>query len=126
MNAPFPGFSPEMLAQMAQAAFRPPQAMGMQAPGMSMPQQGGGMGLGEGMAGLAQGLAGWRPGGDPMGADMNTQAPGFGAGLSSSGQDVLGEAHKQWLAQNAGDPSIAGFGPSASSGGFGSWIRGLF
>lgn len=55
---PFQQFSPEVLAQMAQGAFRPPQPMGMQAPGMSMPQMGGGGdgGLGAGMAGLGMGL----------------------------------------------------------------------
>lgn len=130
MNAPFHGFPPELLAKMAQGAFRPPQPMmgGMQAPGvpgMQMPQGGDG-GLGQGLAGLGAGLASWRPGGSPMGADMNTQAPAFGGGLNSSGRDVLGDAHKQWLTQNAGDPSISGYGPSASSGSFGNWLRGLF
>lgn len=63
MNAPFQGFPPELLAKIAQGAFRPPGAMGgMQTPGFQMPTGGGGMGMGDGMAGLAQGLAGWKPG----------------------------------------------------------------
>jgi hypothetical protein len=91
MSAPFAGFPPELLAQIAQGAFRPPQAMGMQAPGMSMPQMGGGgMGLGEGMAGLGMGLGmmgkrppGWVPtssGSEPGRTTGDADLGGYGAG----------------------------------------------
>jgi hypothetical protein len=55
MKAPFQGFPPELLAQIAQAAFRPPQGGGGGMPGLSAPpqQQPQGMpGLGMGMQGL--------------------------------------------------------------------------
>jgi len=68
MQSPFPGFTPELLAQIAQASFRPPGPAAV--PGMQMPQQGG-MGIGDGLAGLGMGLsalyptAGRTPNGDP-------------------------------------------------------------
>lgn len=70
MNAPFPGIPPELLAKLAQGAFRPPQAMGVHAP--NMPQTPG-FNMGDGMAGLGMGL-------------------GMGAGLFNSGGSVPGDA----------------------------------
>lgn len=53
-QAPFQGFPPELLAQIAQAAFRPPQGMGMQAPQV---QQTPGFNVGgDAYAGLGKGL----------------------------------------------------------------------
>lgn len=63
MRAPFQGFPPELLAQIAQAAFRPPQGGMGGAPGLQAPQQPQGMpGLGMGMQGLGMAagpLADW-------------------------------------------------------------------
>jgi hypothetical protein len=61
MKAPFQGFPPELLAQIAQAAFRPPQGGGGGMPGLSAPpqQQPQGMGIpGLGMATQGLGMAG--------------------------------------------------------------------
>jgi hypothetical protein len=87
MKAPFQGFSPELLAQIAHGAFRPPQAMG--APGMSMPQQmgGGDGGLGAGMAGLGMGLSMM---GD--GTIMNAGPQGGGTGGAYTPADAMGMA----------------------------------
>ena len=54
-RAPFQMIPPELLAQIAQGAFRPPQLP--QAPQMGMPQHQDGMGsLGSGLAGFGLGL----------------------------------------------------------------------
>lgn len=54
INAPFPSIPAELLAKLAQGAFRPPQAMGMQAP--MMPQTPG-FNMGDGMsAGMGLGM----------------------------------------------------------------------
>lgn len=68
MQSPFPMIPPELLAKLAQGAFRPPQAMGMQAP--MMPQTPG-FNMSDGLAALGMGLsafypqAGRTPNGDP-------------------------------------------------------------
>lgn len=65
ISAPFQFLTPQQLAAAAQAAFRPPSPMG--APGMQMPQMGGGggMSLGQGAAMLGMGLGGLRGLGNP-------------------------------------------------------------
>jgi hypothetical protein len=93
MRAPFQGFPPALLAQIAQAAFRPPQAMGMQAPGMQAPQQqpggdGGMGGLMAGLPGLSGGLAGLinGPGGfGGAGGAANSPAAAHGMQVGSAG-----------------------------------------
>jgi hypothetical protein len=74
-KAPFQGFPPELLAQIAQAAFRPPQGGMGGMPGLSAPQQqpqGMGMpGLGAGLGALGASFAGMGGGGGG--------APGAGA-----------------------------------------------
>jgi hypothetical protein len=103
MRAPFQGFPPELLAQMAQAAFRPPQAIGMQAPGLpglqAPPQGDGGMGgLGMGLEGLGMGvgsIADWLRSykGDPAASAsygsprpaIPAVVPGFGHGFGVRG-----------------------------------------
>ena len=117
--APFQSLTPEMLAQLAAAGFRPPGLGSAGGGGGMMPMQPqGDNGLSAGMAGLGLGLGAYGRSVQP-GSDMLTQAPGFGAGLDSAGQNVLADAHKQWAAQNANDPSIAGYmtPPTAGSGG---------
>jgi hypothetical protein len=100
MRAPFQAFPPELLAQIAQAAFRPPQAMGMQAPGMQAPSQqpaempGLGMGL-QGLGAAAGPLADWLRAykGDPMASAsygsprpaIPAVVPGFGHGFGTRG-----------------------------------------
>lgn len=124
MRAPVPGFSPELLAQIAQGAFRPPQ--GMQAPGLSGGQRGGGgMGLGEGMAGLGAGLRmmggkvpGWVPtssGSEPGRTTGDADLGGYGG----FPVDPFG---------GAGANPVEIFNPSgaASGGGFWPWLKGLF
>jgi hypothetical protein len=125
MNAPFAGFPPELLAQIAQGAFRPPQAMGMQAPGgMSMPQMGGGgMGLGEGMAGLGAGLGMM----GKMGGGISEQGavgPGGLAGAVSGIDALKPDANGVW--QPPPMPTDIGYGQGGGGGGFMNWVRGLF
>lgn len=101
-KAPFMGFPPELLAQIAQAAFRPPQGGGGGAPGLQAPVQPAGDmgmgGLGQGLGALGAGapylldfLTGYR--GDPMAsASYGSQrpaiapvVPGFGHGFGTRG-----------------------------------------
>jgi hypothetical protein len=124
--APFQMLPPEVLAQLAAQGFRPPAQM--QAPAMMGPQGGGeGFGLGDGLAMAGMGLGMIGKGGVPMGSSATTDAPGFGAGLGSSGQGILAGAHKQWLAQN---PDAQGYGNTLTQPDFltGAWrkITGLF
>jgi hypothetical protein len=58
MKAPFQGFPPELLAQIAQAAFRPPQGGMGGMPGLSAPQQQPQGMPGLGMASQGLGMAG--------------------------------------------------------------------
>jgi hypothetical protein len=81
LNAPFLGFTPQMLAQLAQNAFRPPQGGG--APGMQMPQQGGGLDMGPGMMGLGMGLGMMRRPNGSVPGDAAANAPS-----SVGGQDI--------------------------------------
>jgi hypothetical protein len=101
MKAPFQGYPPELLAQIAQAAFRPPQAMGGGVPGLQAPQQPQGMGmpgLGMGMQGLGAAggsFADWLKSykGDPAAStsygsprpEIPAAAPGFGHGFGTRG-----------------------------------------
>lgn len=118
MNAPFQGFTPELLAQIAHAAFRPPQQMmgggGMQTPGFQVPQGGDG-GLGAGMAGLGMGLANWKPEG--MSTDGRTTPEGtispFSVGGGPMGPSGGAMAESPLLAASSG-------------GGFWPWLKGLF
>lgn len=123
MRTPFPAFSPELLAKIAQGAFRPPGSGGAPGlPGMQAPQ-GGGMGLSEGMAGLGMGLANWRP-------------PGWVP--TSSGSEpgrTTGDADLGGYGGFPADPMSGNvnavpqmFNPSgaASGGGFWPWLKGLF
>jgi hypothetical protein len=107
--APFQMLPPEVLAQLAAASFRPPALQNASLP--EMKDGGGGFGLGDGlaMAGMGLRMMGNGGGGVPMGSSATTDAPGFGAGLGSSGQGILADAHKQWLAQNASNPDIANY-----------------
>ena len=60
-NLPLTAFTPQMLAEMARGAFRPPALMsggGGGGGGMQMPQSQG-FNVGQGMAGMGQGLAGF-------------------------------------------------------------------
>lgn len=113
MNAPFQGFTPELLAQMAQAAFRPPQTMGGGGGmGMQAPQMGGGMGIGEGLAGLSQGLANWKPG-----SNINEQGavgPGGLAGAVSSIDALKPDANGVW--QQPKMPTDIGYGQGGGGG----------
>ena len=114
---PFPGFTPQMLAQLAQNAFRPPQGGG--APGMQMPQQGGGFDMGPGMMGLGMGLAAMRRQGDPFMAAERTAGDRDLGGYGASPVDPM-----------SGNPNAMPtevFNPTgAATGSFGSWLRGLF
>jgi hypothetical protein len=87
MKAPFQGIPPELLAQIAQAAFRPPQGGMSGAPGLSAPQQPtGGMGmggLGAGLGALGGGLAGMMNGGSNVN-EQGAVGPGGLAGAVSS------------------------------------------
>lgn len=125
MNAPFPGIPPELLAKLAQGAFRPPQAMGMQAP--NMPQTPG-FNMGDGLAGLGMGLAafrkpaGWVPtssGSEPGRTTGDADLAGYGA---SPADPMSGNPNAQ---------PVEVFNPSgaASGGGPIAWVRrqlGLF
>jgi hypothetical protein len=122
VKTPFQMFPPELLAQIAQGAFRPPQAMGMQAPGMQAPQQGGGDGgLGAGMAGLGMGLANWKSGGGI--GEQGAVGPGGLAGAVSSIGALKPDANGVW--QQPPMPTDIGFGQGGGSS-FGNWLRGLF
>jgi hypothetical protein len=108
MKAPFQGFPPELLAQIAQAAFRPPQGGMGGAPGLQAPQRamgGGGMGgLGAGLGALGASFAGMGGGGG---------APGAGA---MPGEDRA--AAPQWPPP-MGDATTT---VQPSSGGLYSWL----
>jgi hypothetical protein len=83
IQAPFQGYTPEMLAQMAQQAFRPPPPMQMGGGGQ---QQGGQPGFNVGQsasalgAGLGEGLSGWLGG-----ASSKTPAEGLTLGGGAGG-----------------------------------------
>lgn len=122
MKAPFQGYPPELLAQIAQGAFRPPQAMGMQAPGMGMqaPQQGGGAdGLGAGMAGLGMGLGMLGKMGGGNISEQGAVGPGGLAGAVSSIDALKPGANGQW-AQPA-MPTNIGYGQGGGND-FWSWL----
>lgn len=82
-HAPLQLLPPELLAQIAQGAFRPPQLP--QAPQMQVPQQQGDGGMGAGLAGLGMGLGAFRGlgNGTIVNAQPTTTGPAFGAGNSS-------------------------------------------
>lgn len=99
MKAPFPGFPPQLLAQIAQAAFRPPQGGMGGAPGLQAPQQpqaipGLGMGM-QGLGAMGGSFADWLRSykGDPAAStsygsprpEIPAVAPGFGHGFGSRG-----------------------------------------
>lgn len=89
-SAPFQMLSPEVLAQLAAAGFRPPPGMGAPGLGGGMPAGGDGFGLGDGMAmaGMGLGMMGKRP-------------PGWVP--STSGSEP---------GRTAGDADLAGYGGS--------------
>jgi hypothetical protein len=124
MKAPFQGFPPELLAQIAQGAFRPPQGMGgMQAPGMQAPQMGGGGdgGLGAGMQGLGMGLANWKRGGgiNPNGMPEDGSFGSAVAGINAIQPGANGQFAPPPM------PTDIGYG-QGGGGSFGNWLRGLF
>lgn len=119
MQSPFPMISPELLAQIAQGAFRPPQGMGMQAP--SMPQTPG-FNMGDGMMGLGMGLAAFRPMGDVfMGSERTAGDADLGGYGGFPADPMSGNPNAQ---------PVEVFNPTgAASGGPVAWVRrqlGLF
>ena len=98
-RAPLQLLPPELLAQMAQGAFRPPQMM--QTPQMAPPVEQAKFGIGEGMAGLGSVLNSLRKSdGTIVNAMPGVTAPAFGAGNSD------------WFAQNmVYDPLTNQWGP---------------
>lgn len=116
MQSPFPMIPPDLLAKLAQGAFRPPQAMGMQAP--NMPQTPG-FNMGDGLAGLGMGLAAFRPTG---GLNPNGMPEDQNLGTAVAGINALKpDANGVW--QQPPMPTDIG---SGQGGSFGSWLRGLF
>jgi hypothetical protein len=125
MKTPFAGFPPELLAQIAQNAFRPPQMMGGGGgvPGMQAPQQGGGGmgGLGAGLGGLAgMGLNHMMNGGSNVN-EQGAVGPGGLAGAVSS----IGALQPGPGGQFLPPPMPTDIG-SGGGGGFGSWMSSLF
>lgn len=125
MNTPFMGFSPELLARLAQNAFRPPQGMGGGAPGlMAPPQTPPGFNVGDGMAGLGMGLAGFRkpPGWVPTSSGSE---PG-----RTTGDADLGGYGASPADPMAGNPNAVPqiFNPTGaqSGGGIFDFLTGLF
>jgi hypothetical protein len=119
MKAPFQGFPPELLAQIAQAAFRPPQGGMGGAPGLSAPQQaqGGMPGLGMGMQGvgaLGGGLAEMvnNPGGFG-GAGGAANSPAAAHGMQVGAAPSGGGGFWSWLSRNLG----SGSAPATPGGG---------
>lgn len=109
--APIQGLSPELLAQAAQNAFRPPNPMGM--PGMQMPQiSGGGYGLNQGMAGLGMGL------GALKGLNDTTKP-----GVPTANGDPTGGAGPAFL---GGATSLAAAPGGSGGGGFFDWLTRQF
>src|SRR6266498_3127699 len=87
-NGPVPMMSPELLAQLAVAGFKPPAPMSM--PGMSAPQMGGGDGgLGGGLAGLGMGM-GALSGMMGDGPITNAGPQGSGTGGAYTPADAMG------------------------------------
>jgi hypothetical protein len=131
MNAPFPGFTPELLAQIAQGAFRPPQAMGggMSSPGLQMPQQGGGDGgLGAGMAGLGMGLGMMRrmpPGWVPTSSGSEPGRTAGGGDLGGYGASPVDPMSGNPNAQPTEifNPTGAASSPSSGLSNILSWLR---
>lgn len=91
-RAPFQMLPPELLAQMAAGAFKPPQLP--QAPGMNVPQQQGLGSLGSGLAGFGLGtlvnsgnqnpeanVSNFPKGGGPQGPSGGALAPDTGGGF---------------------------------------------
>ncbi len=116
MMSPFQGFPPELLAKIAQGAFRPPQAMmggGGGVPGMQMPQQGGD-GLGAGMAGLGMGLGNWKPKDTIMNAGPQGAGPG-GAYTQAQAMDMAGMGNGMMLSPM--NPSYGDLGGPGQGGG---------
>lgn len=78
MRPPFPMLTPDILAKIAEASFRPPPLMGAPSMGgMPMPQQGGtpGFNIAGGLAALGGGLAGWKPSLQTPNGDPNDNRP---------------------------------------------------
>lgn len=105
MRAPFPGFSPELLAQIAQASFRPPQGGMGGAPGLQAPQQPtGGMGmggLGAGLGGLAgMGITAMQNPGDFGGAGGATNSPAAAHGMQVGSAGPPPSSFWSWLPWN--------------------------
>ena len=111
-KAPFQGFPPELLAQIAQNAFRPPQGMGGGVPGMQAPQQpqGGMPGLGAGLgafgasfAGMGGGLGG-APGAGAMPGEDRATAPQWPPPMGNTTTTVQpsGGGFDAWWSRNFG------------------------
>ena len=94
--APFAMIPPELLAQIAAAAFRPPQAMSPPGLNMSAPPPASGLSLGDGMAALGAGLGalrhrldfltGQQYRGDPLAsAAYGSQRPAYPADVIARG-----------------------------------------
>lgn len=82
---PFPMLSPELLAKMAEASFRPPPLMGPpNLGGMGMPSgDAPGFNVGSGLAALGDGLAGWKPAGAPKGMPEDEKLGAAVAGINA-------------------------------------------
>ncbi len=89
--------TPELLAQIAAAGFRPPQAMAP--PGLNVPTgapQGPGFNVGDGMAALGAGLRALKG----MGGIMNAGPQGNGPGGAYTPDDAMQMANRAGLGGN--------------------------
>jgi hypothetical protein len=104
---PFGLYSPEMLAQMAQSAFKPPQPMGM--PGMQQQrQQTPGFNIGGAIGALGAGLDGWKPGGVTGKDEQGAVGPGGLSGAVSGIGGLKPDANGVW--QQPPMPTDIGYG----------------
>lgn len=113
-GGPVPQMTPELLAQLAAAGFRPPGAMGM--PGMGGQQPQPGFNVGQGAAGLGAGLgmlAGMGGDGTIMNAGPQGSGPG-GAYTTAEGMAMAGMGDGQVLSPL--NPSYGDLGGGAAPG----------
>ena len=106
IQTPFGLFTPEQLAAMAQAAFKPPQG-GMQMAGMGQPQQAPGMNVAKGIGALGDMMSGWQPG--VTGKDeQGAVGPGGLSGAVSGVNALKPDANGVW--QPPPMPTDIGYG----------------
>ena len=124
VQMPFNLLSPELLAQMAQGAFKPPQPMSMGGGQQQRPQQPG-FNVGQGIAALGAGLDAWKPGGavrDESGAVGPGGLSGAVTGVNALKPDANGVWQPPPMPTNIGYGQGGGGGLSMPDFFSGSWL----